>query len=148
MPKFEIKNNLFVYLWAGILRNYCDIWNQRPRICRTGKICTKIKVSKFETKKTASFGYFWAGTSKNYCRISIQIPRICLTEKCHAKIKTWNQKCLIWVFYAAVWKSSCHIWGQHFQICLILKFHATIKMSNFGTKNSLLRYFWTGIWKW
>ena len=89
MPKFGTKNNLFVYLWAGILRNYCDIWNQR--ICLTENICTKIKISKIETKKKkASFGYFWAGTSRNYCRISIQIPRICLTTKCHAKMKLLN----------------------------------------------------------
>ena len=33
MPKFRTKNAFFRYFWAWILKNYCHIWNQRPRIC-------------------------------------------------------------------------------------------------------------------
>ena len=34
MPKFGIKNALFGYFSARILKNYCYIWNQHPQICQ------------------------------------------------------------------------------------------------------------------
>ena len=49
-------------------KNYCHIWNQYPRIWLNGKLCEKMKMSKFGTKN-ALFRYFWARTFKNYCHI-------------------------------------------------------------------------------
>ena len=34
MPKFGTKNAFFVDFWVIILKNYCHIWNQHPRICQ------------------------------------------------------------------------------------------------------------------
>ena len=44
-------------------------------------------------------------------------------------------------------KNYCHIWNQHPRICLTANFCEETKMPNFGTKNALLRYFWTGFLK-
>ena len=44
-------------------------------------------------------------------------------------------------------KKCCHITNQHPEICLIAKFCKKPKMPKFGSKNALLGYFWTRIWK-
>ena len=61
MPIFGTKKILLGYSWARILKAYCRILNQQPKICQTGKFCKKTKMPKFVTKN-ALFGYFWAGT--------------------------------------------------------------------------------------
>ena len=43
MLKFGTKNTLLEYLWARILKNYCHIANQYPRICLTGTFPKKQK---------------------------------------------------------------------------------------------------------
>ena len=50
MPNFGTKNVLFEHFWDGILRNYCHIWNQGPRICLIVKFHAKIKILKFGTR--------------------------------------------------------------------------------------------------
>ena len=57
MSKFGIKNTLFGHFWAGILQNYCDLWNERTRMCLNAKFGTKIKILEFGTKN-AWFVYF------------------------------------------------------------------------------------------
>ena len=42
-------------------------------------------------------------------------------------------------------KNYCHIWNQHLWICLNAEFREKMKMSKFGTKNALFRYFWARI---
>ena len=59
MPKFGTKTTLLGYFWARNLKNYCDIWNEHPRICLIAKFREIRKMAKFGTKK-ASFEYFWA----------------------------------------------------------------------------------------
>ena len=61
MSKFETKNGLFEYFWAGILKHKCHIRNQHPRICLTAKFC-ETKLPKFGTNN-ALIGYFWARIS-------------------------------------------------------------------------------------
>ena len=50
MPKFGTQNALFGYFWARIKKNYCQIWNQHPRIRLTAKFSEKIKMPEFGTK--------------------------------------------------------------------------------------------------
>ena len=59
----------------------------------------------------------------------------------------FDQKCLIWVFFGWRFKKLCHIWNEHPQICLIAKFCRKTKMTKFGTKSTLFRYFWASILK-
>ena len=58
-----------------------------------------------------------------------------------------DQKCLIYVLFCWNLKCLCHIWNQRPRIRLILKFSLIIKIFKIETKNALLGYFWTGIWK-
>ena len=48
--KNRTKIPLFGYFWAGILKNYCHIWNQHPQICQLAKFREKTKMPKFGTK--------------------------------------------------------------------------------------------------
>ena len=48
MCKFGNKSVLFGYLWVRILKNYCHISNQHPKICIFAKFGIKIKMKKFE----------------------------------------------------------------------------------------------------
>ena len=54
--KFETKHALFGSL-AGMLKNYCDICNQRPPNCLIAKFRAKIRILKFGIKN-ALFGCF------------------------------------------------------------------------------------------
>ena len=56
-PKYGTKNVLFEYFKAKILKNYCDIWNQFPRVYLIAKSWEKTKVPKFRTKNVL-FEYF------------------------------------------------------------------------------------------
>ena len=69
-PKFGIKNALWVlgiwygygylvngFFWAGILQDYCHIWNQQLRIGLIAKFCEETKMSKSGTKN-ALFSHF------------------------------------------------------------------------------------------
>ena len=47
--KFGTKNAIFGSL-AGMLKNYCHISNQHPRIYLVAKFVQKIKILNFETK--------------------------------------------------------------------------------------------------
>ena len=50
IPKFQTKSALFGFLRAGILKNFCHIWNQRPQICKFAKFGEEVKMLKFWTK--------------------------------------------------------------------------------------------------
>ena len=143
IPKFGTKIALFDFFWSRILKNYCQIWNQHPRICQTVKFCEKIKMPKFGTKSTL-FGHFGARIWKNCCHIWNQHPRIC--QICKISWKNENayildQKCLIWVFFfwAALWKQYCHIWNQLPRISLIGKFCEIMELPKFSNS---YRDFW------
>ena len=59
ISKFGTKRALFGYFWARILKSYCHIWNQHPRIYLIAKFRGKTKIPKFGTK-SALYGCFWA----------------------------------------------------------------------------------------
>ena len=112
--KFGAKNALFDYFWPKIsylgifgmefkMKNYCNFWNQHPRICLIAKY------SRFWTKNDL-WKYFLTIIFKSYCHIWNQYLRICLILKFREKTKmpkfgtksailgTFDQKCIIWVF--------------------------------------------------
>ena len=93
MAKFGIKNALWVlgiwygygylvngYFWAGILQNYCHIWNQQLQICLIAKFCEETKITTFGIKN-AIFGYFWPRFLKHYRLVRNQHLRISVTAK-------------------------------------------------------------------
>ena len=57
MPKFGTKSALFGYFWARILKNYCHIWNQHPRITVIAKFCKKTNCLNLRPKMPY-FGIF------------------------------------------------------------------------------------------
>ena len=83
MPKFGTQNAWFEYLWAGIWKQHCHIWNQHPWIYVIAKFDGK-KMPKFVTKN-ALHGYFWP-----------KIPYLGI----------FDQKCLIWVFSGNNFKNT------------------------------------------
>ena len=87
------------------------------------KFRTKIKIFKFETKNVF-LGIFRLKTGKNNCDIlesaTQNLPKFKKKKKkkkkCKKKAKTnkhkkqiWDQKLLIWVFWAVSLKRDCHI---------------------------------------
>ena len=96
---FANKNVLFRYFSAGILKNYCYIWNQCPLICLNAKFHARIKILPLELKSV--IWEIWAPILKSYCHIWHQHPRTGLIAKFCVKIKIikfGNKKCLIWGF--------------------------------------------------
>ena len=72
-------------LWAGMLKNYRHICNQRPPICLIAKFRVKIRILKHGTKN--AFCVFWRAILKNYCPFRNQHPQIRLIPKFGAKTK-------------------------------------------------------------
>ena len=143
MPKFGTKNTLFWYFGAGIWKNYCHNWNQRPRICLTVKFGAKTKIFKFGTKKTL-FGYFWARIWKQYDHIWNQRPRISLIAKFGAitkilKFETKN----VWFgwFWVGILKNTIFIIEMR-PLKFVHNFMQEWKFLNLGP---VMSYF--GIWK-
>ena len=94
--KFETKHALFGSL-AGMLKNYCDICNQRPPNCLIAKFRTKIRILKFGIKN-ALFGCFRPQFWKTIVIFEIntlEFPLFCAKNK---NSEIWDQKCQISVF--------------------------------------------------
>ena len=102
-----MKNTLFGYFWARILKNYCHIWNQHPQVCQFGKFCEKT-MPKFGTKNTCEI--FGLELKKKRSHIWSQHSRICLITKFRKK-KCLNlgPKMLYLGIRTRIWKSYCHI---------------------------------------
>ena len=110
MPKFGTENTLFGYFWAGILENYCHIWNQHLRICVNAKFCEETKMLRFGTK-CGLFEYFWP-TVLYLDIFGLEFKKKLLwyfksapldLSNCkrlwnNKNAYIWDQKCLIWVF--------------------------------------------------
>ena len=131
-------NKLYLGLWYGMLKNYCDISNQRSPIRLTAKFHTKIRILKFGTKNVL-FGWF----EQQFWNI---IVIFAISALKFASLKTLVQKIEILkfetknarfpYFRTGIW-NYCHILNQRPRICLIIKFGAKIKIFEFGTKNAL-----------
>ena len=154
LPKFGTKNALFGYFWAWNWKQDYHIWNQHPRICPIAKFYEKPEIPKFGTKNTR-LGYFWARNWKWYYHI-----RICLTANFLEKNKIpkfgtkndflgiFDKKCLIWVFLDYNFKRTIVILEiTNPWICLDRKCREIMKMPKFGTKNTLVGFFWVRILK-
>ena len=59
----------------------------------------------------------------------------------------WNQKCLIWVFWAVILKNHCQIWNQSPRVYSIANFYSKFKILLFGTKMLYLGIFFARIKK-
>ena len=84
---FSYLKTLNLSCWTAILKNYCYIWNQHPRIHLIAKFRKKNNKNAWIWDQNALYGYFWVGMWKKYFQISNQCPWICLVAKFNVKIK-------------------------------------------------------------
>ena len=131
MSKFGTKNALFGYFCSGILKKYCHIWNQHPRVSLIGEFCKRTKMPIFGNKNVL-FKYFGLAFEKNYCHIWNLHPQICLIAKFNnkkKKPKLGTKNALFKYFWAKILKSYCHIWSQKSRIFQNCVFNSYIEFS-------------------
>ena len=116
IPKFGNKNTLFRYFWVKILKKYCYILNQYPRISLIPKFREMVKMVKFGTKN-ALFEYFWAWLLKEILSYLISEPRNALFSYFWARI---FKKLLSHLKSAASHLSKCKISWKNKGRCLDL----------------------------
>ena len=134
---------LYLGLWAGMLKNYGHICNQRPSICLIAKFCAKISILKFGTKN-ALFGCFGQQFRKTIAIFAVSVLEFALLQSLVQKMKIlkFGTKSARFPYFGAeISKYYCHIWSQRPRICLVVKFGAKIKILKFGTKNALFLHF-------
>ena len=121
------KSVSFGYFGAGIVKNYCHIWNPHHQICIFAKFLEKIKMPTL--LKSALFSDFWAGIVKN-CHIWNQQSQIYIFAIFHQKIKM-----------SALCKTACLlVFGLELQkIIVILEISAFkfIYFQNFEKKKKM-----------
>ena len=107
MPKFGTKNALFGYFCCGILKKYCHIWNQHPRVCLIGEFCKKTKMPIFGNKN-ALLKYFGLVFEKNYCHIWNLDPRVCLMREFCKKTKmpTFGSKNALFKYFGLAFEKK------------------------------------------
>ena len=160
MAEFGKKNAWFMYFWAGIWKQYCNIWNKHPRVCLIANFCEEIKMPKFGTKsalleyflpKMISSGILGLELKKSYCHVWNEHTWICLIAKYGEMMNMPEFEItsgFFGYFCARILKKYCHIcWSQHLWISVIAKFCEGIKMSIFRTINANFGYFWARISK-
>ena len=139
---------LYLSIWAGMLKKYCHICNQRPPIFLIVKFHAKITILKVRTKSTL-FGCFGQQFSKSIFIFQSNALEFSLLQSLVQKIKilksgTTNVRFAY--FGARILKYYCYIWNQSPQICLAANFGSKISL-NFGTKNIWFEYFCARSWK-
>ena len=85
------------YFWAGILKSYCHIWNQRPQVFISAKFCKKRKIRKCRSKNDflkifAQKLFIWLFQGNNLEKpivvFEIRTLKFVQLEKCSKKTKT------------------------------------------------------------
>ena len=102
---------LYLGLWAGMLKNYCHICNQRPPIFLTAKFREKIAIFKFGTKNVL-FGCFGQQFRNAIVIFAIRALKFALLQSLVQKIKALKfgtKNALFGYFWAGIWKRYCHI---------------------------------------
>ena len=87
IPKFGMKNALFVFFWGRIQKNNCHIWNQHLEFSIIAKFCEKMKMPIFGTKNALS-GYSWPRIKKKL------LSELKSAHSNWSISKTSQQKCL------------------------------------------------------
>ena len=98
------KNLLFGYFGGTIFKNYCHIWNQKPRICLFETFYKNTQKCVNLGPKIPYLRFSRLECKKNYFRISNQYPRIFLIKKFCEKMKKYlflGQKILLSVYIGA-----------------------------------------------
>ena len=118
---------LYLGIWAGMLKNYCHICNQRPPICLIVKFRRRIRILKFGTKNVlfgCSGQQFW----ETIFIFEISGLEFALLQSLAQKIK------ILKVGTCQICKSArfayfrAGMWNQHPRICLVVKFGAKTKI--------------------
>ena len=127
---------LYLGLWAGMLKNYCHICDQRLLIYRIAKFRSKIRIFKFGTKN-ALFGCFGQQFQKTIVIFEISALQFTLLQSLMQKIKAlkFGTKNARFAYIGTgIWRYYCHIWNQHPGISLTTKFRETMKKHKFEKK--------------
>ena len=133
-----------------IIKNYCHIWNQPPRMCLIAKFRKKTQKCLNLGPKMSYLGILGQTFQKTIVISEISLPQICLIwEFCQKKemSKFGTKNTLFGSFWARIFKIFCHIWNQHPRICLNTTFCKKAKKAKSKTKNALFGYFLARIWK-
>ena len=107
--KFREKNFLNGYFGTRILKNYCRIWNQLPRVCLIADFCWKAKSLNLRPKKTYlrifdQICLFLAILGNKFRKLVVFLKssssnlsngKVSLRNK---NASVWHQRCLFWVF--------------------------------------------------
>ena len=133
------QNCLNLVFCVVIMKKYCHIWNQQPRIFLIPKFVPKQKSLNLESKMS-DFGY-----SNNYCHIWNRRPWICLTKNFCVRMKVSNfgaKNALFGYFRVWILKNYSHIWNQRPKFFLITKRNLRVKKSYIWNQNleKLLSY--------
>ena len=128
-----------------MLKNYCNISNQRPPNCLIAKFRAKIRILKFRTKNTL-FGCFGQQFWKTTVIFEVSTLEFALLQSFVQKIKILKfrtKNARFPNFGTRIWKWYCYIWNQRPRISLVSK----IKIFKSRTKNAWFMHFWAGISK-
>ena len=119
---------LYLGIWAGLLKKYFHIWNQRPPISLISIFFCKNGNSHIRDQKCLIWVFLgWKLPEILSYLISASSNLSC----CKNKILKFGTKSA-WFGYlgSGSWKYYCHIWNQHPRICLIAKFSEKKKCLN------------------
>ena len=98
-------------------------------------------------QKMGYFGMFLLGVEKNILIFEISTLKFVWYQNFVKKwkcVKSGTKMTCLGVFLIIIWEEYCHIWNQEPQVFPIVKLWEKTKMPNFGTKNALFKYFFTG----
>ena len=126
---------LYLGLWLECWKT-SHISNKRPPNCRITKFCTKIRVSKFGTKKFL-FKCFVKQLWKAFIIFEINTLEFSLLQSFVQKakiLKCGSKNARFWYFGAGISEHYCHIWNQRPRICHLAKLCPKKTHLNLGRK--------------
>ena len=134
---------LCIGLWAGMLKSYCHIWNQRPPIYLMGKFRAKISCKNlYIWNQNFLFRCFGQQHRKTFVIFEISVLQFALLQSFVQKIKIWDQNLGPKMPDLRIFGLELeHIWNRYPQICLIAKVCEILKCLNLGSKIHYLGIF-------
>ena len=130
MPDFGIRNTLFEYFWAGILKKLLPCLKLiLSKLFNCQVLCKKRKSLIWDQK--CLIWVFWVTSSKSYCHIWNQHPRTCLMTTFCFKIKIPEfgiPNVLFGHFWPWALKKLLSYLTQRPRICIIARFGKRVKM--------------------
>ena len=132
------------YFYIDIWKNYSDVWNQHPRVCRNVK--THLKQTKKIGSKNTLMGVVLG------CNFEKQLPYLksapfrVLRENNITNVG--NKNISLEYFKTKTWKNYHHNWNLHSRICQNVKFCAKNRNPEIWDKKCVIWVFISGLQLW